>query len=132
MAQPPNASLVVLVVDDNPLHRDMASLVLCQAGYSTRSAGDVEAAATVCSQTRVALVVLDVQMPKVSGFDAIPILREAAACHGGHLLILAATALAMANDRARCLAAGFDGYLMKPFTGQELLLEVANLLSVPS
>jgi CheY-like chemotaxis protein len=71
----------------------------------------------------VDLILMDVQMPEMDGYEATRIIREMEQTRGGHLQIVAMTAHALDRDRERCLAAGMDGYLTKPIR-MERLLEV--------
>ena len=66
------------------------------------------------------VVLMDVQMPVMSGFDATSAIRKHEQEHGGHLHIVAMTAHAMQGDRERCLAAGMDGYVTKPLSSDAL------------
>jgi CheY-like chemotaxis protein len=60
------------------------------------------------------VILMDVQMPEMDGFEATSAIREAERLSGGHTPIIALTAHAMAGDRQRCLTAGMDGYISKP------------------
>ena len=78
------------------------------------------------------LVLMDVQMPRMDGFEATAALRQFEQTSGAHLPIIALTANAMKGDRERCLAAGMDGYVTKPIKRRELFEAIAGLLETPA
>jgi CheY-like chemotaxis protein len=78
------------------------------------------------------LVLMDVQMPEMDGFEATSAIRVTESRTGSHIPIIAMTAHAMTEDRERCLAAGMDGYVSKPIHAKELLEAIETLLKVPS
>ena len=94
-------------------------------------AQDGAEAVAVAERHTFDLVLMDLQMPGMSGLDATAAIRKREQATGGHLRIIAMTARAMASDREQCLAAGMDGYLSKPID-RTLLFEAveASLSSV--
>ncbi len=74
------------------------------------------------------VVLMDVQMPRIGGFEATAAIREKERQTGTHLPILALTAHAMTGDRERCLEAGMDDYIAKPIRARELLEKMDRLL----
>jgi CheY-like chemotaxis protein len=75
------------------------------------------------------IVLMDMQMPEMSGFEAIRRIREKERGTGAHIPIIALTAHAMQGDRDRCLAAGADEYVTKPVRRQELFEKIAALVA---
>lgn len=102
----------VLIVDDNPINLELASLVLLGAGMQVTQADGAASALQVLSQSRPDLVLLDIQMPHVDGLALLRQLRADPAT--ADLVVVAFTAYAMKGDRERLLAAGCDGYISKP------------------
>jgi len=115
----------ILVVEDNHVNRAVAVGMLESLGYSTASADNGRAAIDAMSKARFDAVLMDCQMPVMDGMTATGEIRDREQSNGGaRTLIIALTANAMEGDRERCLAAGMDDFLSKPFTRQQL----ANLL----
>ena len=120
------ASERVLVVDDEP---DIVALVayhLARAGYRVSTAGDGAQAIAAAREERPALVVLDLMLPGISGFEILEKLREHEETRDVAVLML--TARKEEPDRIRGLALGADDYLTKPFSAQELVLRVKAIL----
>jgi two-component system sensor histidine kinase/response regulator len=119
-APDPMAVLRVLVAEDNAVNQRLASRLLEKRGHRvTVTANGREAVETLANQT-FDLVLMDVQMPEMDGFEATAVIREREKHSGAHVPIIALTAHAMKGDKDRCLAAGMDGYLAKPIRSQEL------------
>jgi len=79
------------------------------------------------------IILMDVQMPEVDGFEATALIREKEKISGKHVAIIAMTAYAMAGDRERCLAAGMDAYVAKPIRHQDLFETIqALVMDVPN
>ncbi len=76
---------------------------------------------------RFDIILMDVQMPEMDGFEATRSIREKEIITGGHIPIVAMTAHAMSGDREKCLAAGMDGYVSKPINTQELVENIEGL-----
>lgn len=119
----------VLVVDDNSTNRFLATEVLRCFGYRTLDVGSGLAALAALDSEAIDLVILDIQMPLMNGLE---VLRNIRASHDPRIRgvkVLAATALAMSEDRRRCLALGADAYLSRPFTHRVLLEQIEDLLN---
>ena len=116
----------VLLVEDHPVNRLLARSLLERRGYRVAEAEDGPAAIARFRESRPDLVLMDIQLPGMSGYDA---LREIRALEGPgeHVPVIALTAHALAGDRERCLEAGMDGYLAKPYTPDALGAEITRL-----
>lgn len=121
------ASLTVLVAEDNPVNRAYACHVLTGAGVQVVEAHDGHEAVKLVHERRPDLVLMDCRMPDCDGIQATKEIRMHEREGGGHIPIVAVTAHAMPEDVDRCLAAGMDDYISKPFKKQELLLTLARL-----
>lgn len=111
--------LRVLVVEDNPVNRKVAERMLQSLGCETESVEDGSDAVAV-HQDGWDMILMDVQMPGMDGYEATRRIREAEAGGDRHVPIVAVTAHAMRGDRETCLGAGMDGYVSKPFNAEEL------------
>ena len=102
---------------------------LARAARASRDGGRERPARRrrVSSSRRFDLILLDVQMPVLDGFAATAAIRALEATSGGHIPIIAMTAHAMKGDRERCLSAGMDNYVSKPFRPHELFAEVERV-----
>jgi len=107
-----------LVVDDHPTNRLLASTLLKKLGWSVQEAETGEAALALAAHQSFRLVLLDISMPGMSGEDTCIALRQVQNDHP--ITILAYTAHAFPEDRARFLGVGFDDILVKPITRQRL------------
>jgi two-component system response regulator MprA len=114
----------LLVVDDDPDVRDSLGRALRCAGYSIATAANGGEALDSVARSPVDLIVLDVLMPIVDGFDVCHRLRE----RGDDTPVLVLTARDTVEDRVTGLAVGADDYLVKPFALRELLARVGALL----
>jgi two-component system, sensor histidine kinase and response regulator len=120
---PPKASsgrLRVLLVEDNGVNRLLALRLLEKDGHVVTAAENGKEALAILEQGSFDLVLMDVQMPEMDGFEATAAIREQEKVSGAHLPIIAMTAHAMVGDKERCLSMGMDGYLTKPIRREEL------------
>jgi CheY-like chemotaxis protein len=118
----------VLVVDDNEHNREYARQVLASC-WRVRTAADGEAALAAVAVASPDLVLLDLSMPRMDGWEVLRRLRQADATRA--IPVVGCTAHAMAGDRERVLAAGFDSYLAKPYRADELVSCVEAFLGAP-
>jgi len=116
----------LLIVEDNDLNLKLARTILGGAGYTLLEATNAEDGLALARAHRPPVVLMDIHLPGMDGMAAMAILRADEATRGAK--VLAITASAMRGDRERILAAGFDGYVSKPFRVQELLDAVRTML----
>ena len=123
--------LLILLAEDHPINQQVATRMIENLGHRVVVVGDGRLAVQASASRRFDLVLMDVQMPEMDGFEALAAIRgrelveaEAATRRGEpirpHLPIVALTAHAMIGDRERCLNAGFDDYLSKPVHAAKL------------
>jgi CheY-like chemotaxis protein len=103
------------------VNRAVASGILEKKGHVLTHAVNGQEAVDAFTDGGFDLILMDVQMPGMDGFDATRRIRELEEARGGHIMIAAMTAHAMAGDRERCLAAGMDDYISKPLRREDLL-----------
>ena len=113
-------SLHVLLADDHPVNQKMVARMLERMGHTSVIASDGRAAVEQFKAHRFDIVLMDIHMPIMDGFEAVVAIRAAIAEGCARTPIIAVTAHAMIGDRERCLARGFDGYLSKPIRSNDL------------
>ena len=117
----------VLLVEDNPVNQRVASEMLKQRGHHVEVVGDGIQAVEAVGQREYDLVLMDIQMPRMDGFEATKSIREREANTGRRQTIFAMTANALQGDRERCLNAGMDGYVVKPIDSADLYSAVESV-----
>jgi PAS domain S-box-containing protein len=115
------AKMKILLAEDNAVNRKLAIKLLEKRGYSVVVAENGQEALDALEREKVDLVLMDVQMPVMDGFEAIRAIRAKEQRNGAHMPIVALTAHAMKGDRERCLEAGADEYVSKPIRLPELV-----------
>jgi CheY-like chemotaxis protein len=113
-------SLKILLAEDNAVNREYALLMLRHWGHEVATAGTGQEVLERWEAEPFDLILMDVQMPDMSGLEATRCIREKERQNGTHIPIIAATAHAMPEDRRKCLDSGMDGYISKPITLEEL------------
>ena len=125
----PAGRLHVLVAEDNVINQRYALDVLEKQGYSAAVVGNGREALQALERETFDLVLMDVQMPEMDGFEATSSIRARERFTGKRIPIIAMTAHAMAGDRDKCLASGMDAYVPKPIRSKELLNAIDSLTS---
>lgn len=117
----------ILIIDDDPRNIYALELTLRVKGYTAvSSASATEGIALLNSSTDIAVVLMDMMMPDLDGYQAIRMIRSTRGFES--LPIIAVTAQAMVGDREKCLAAGADDYISKPVDLDKLLLILSKII----
>jgi two-component system, sensor histidine kinase and response regulator len=124
---PASTGLHILVAEDNVINQKYAIGVLEKEGFTSVVVGNGKAAIAALESQSFDLVLMDVQMPEMDGFEATSAIRAREKFSGGRTPIIAVTAHAMSGDRDKCLAAGMDAYISKPIRSAELIDAIAAL-----
>ncbi len=111
-------ALRILVAEDNPVNQKMAMLMLKRLGYRGEAVADGREVLKALERQPYDVVLMDIQMPEMDGLEAAKRIRERRS--SAQPKIIAVTAYAMTGDRERCIEAGMQDYLAKPFTQEEL------------
>ena len=129
---PTTGKLHILVAEDNSVNQEVAQQMLQRHGYSVTIANNGREAVKLIQDSReFDLILMDIQMPEMDGFQATATIREIESKRSRRTPIVAMTAHAMKGDRERCLEAGMDGYISKPVQGK-VLFETIETLTAPS
>jgi CheY-like chemotaxis protein len=127
-------TLTVLLVEDNPINQQVAVRLLEKHGHRvTVASNGREALDTLSGGTDRAgfdVVLMDVQMPEMDGFEATAAIRQREQGSGRRLPIVALTANALTDDRQKCLEAGMDGYVTKPVQPSLLMQALAEAVAL--
>jgi two-component system sensor histidine kinase/response regulator len=113
-------SLHILLAEDGLVNQKVAVNLLEQRGHKVTIANNGQEVIALFDSEQFDVVLMDVQMPAMDGFEATAIIREKEKNSGAHIPIVAMTAHAMKGDRERCLQAGMDGYIAKPIRAKDL------------
>ena len=116
----------ILIVEDDPPSLELARYLLTAAGYETSSATNGGKGVELALGTRPDLVVCDLQMPVLTGFDVVRRLQQDPDWRP--VPLVAVSAFSMQSDREQALAAGFDAYLSKPIAPETFVAEIEALL----
>jgi two-component system, sensor histidine kinase and response regulator len=121
--------LNILVAEDNPTNQTLVRLLLEQDRHRVTLVPDGRQAVMKAEIRAFDLILMDVQMPEMDGFEATAAIRQRERSTGAHVPIVAMTAHAMAGDRKRCLEHGMDAYISKPLRPEELMATIDGLFA---
>jgi signal transduction histidine kinase/ligand-binding sensor domain-containing protein/DNA-binding response OmpR family regulator len=130
--EPAVRSLRVLLADDNPVNRQVGFRMLQKRGHAVTVATNGKEVVEWLEQDGFDVVLMDVQMPLMDGFEATAVIREKEKTTGAHVPIIAMTAHAMKGDDEACLQAGMDGYISKPIQFPHLFRMIEEIANVPT
>lgn len=119
----------VLYVEDNEYNRKIVRQLLGRSSYRLIEAADGESGVALAQQELPDLILMDVQLPKMSGLDATQALK--ADSRTSHIPIIVITSFALSGDREKAMNAGASSYLAKPYSPRELLALVRQFLPEP-
>lgn len=119
--------LSILLAEDNIVNQKLVVRLLEKHGHRVTVANNGREAVELATRENFDAILMDIQMPEMSGFEATQLIREQESGSGCHTPIIALTAHAMEGDREICLASGMDDYLSKPIKSQRLLEALDNL-----
>jgi len=126
----PEASLRVLVAEDNDFNAELVRELLRRRGHRPHMVGSGTDVLSLLQVAQFDVLLLDLHMPGLDGFQVIERIRAGERATGGHLPVIALTARSRPEDRDRCLAAGMDGFLAKPIDRNALWSEIERLAPV--
>ena len=121
-----NSPPTILLVEDDEDNRSIYRTILEHSGFNVVMAGDGLEALRLAVEARPALVLMDITIPLLDGWEVTRRLKDDPATHA--LLVVALTAHAMVGDREKADAIGFDGYVAKPVEPKQVIEEIRRLL----
>jgi two-component system cell cycle response regulator DivK len=124
-----SAAKRILIVEDNELNMKLLHDVLAAHGYAITATREGGAALPLARETRPDLILMDLQLPDISGLDAVRQLKEDDETR--QIPVVAVTAFAMIGDKDRALGAGCDGYVAKPIHLHDFLEVVRRFIGAP-
>ena len=127
----PDRRLHVLLAEDNPVNQRLAASLIQRRGHRVTIVENGRDAVEAIANQSFDVVLMDVQMPEMGGFEATAIIRTRERDTGTHVPIIAITAHVMKGDREKCLAAGMDDYITKPFDSRNLCRLIEQAAGCP-
>ena len=124
------AGELILIIEDNEKNRKLERDILRFHGYRTIEADNGEDGVALAQATPPALVLMDIQLPRMNGIEALQVLRGDDRTRA--VPVIAVTASAMSQDRQKIMAAGFDGYQAKPIDVTGFVVAVREMIDRPA
>src|SRR5262249_6296750 len=119
----------ILVAEDNEFNAQLLGQLLVRRGHRVRLANNGREALSLAEEGVADLLLLDIHMPELDGFQVVRAVRDRERTTGGHRPVFALTARSRKEDRERCLAAGMDDFLAKPIQAADLWAVVDRLVA---
>jgi two-component system, cell cycle response regulator DivK len=123
------AGELILIVEDNEKNRKLERDILQFHGYRTAEADNAEDGIRLAQESLPALILMDIQLPRMNGIEALHVLRGDTRTRA--VPVIAVTASAMSPDRQKIMAAGFDGYQAKPIDVTGFVTAVREMIDRP-
>jgi CheY-like chemotaxis protein len=120
--------LKILLAEDNAINCKLTQSILNKKGWQVVTASTGKEVLHLLDSETFDLILMDVQMPEMDGYEATAVIREQEKSTRAHIPIIALTAHAMSRDKERCLKAGMDAYVSKPMKAAELYGTIARLM----
>ena len=120
------AEKTILIVDDNPVNMKLIRVLLAGEGYDVRTAADAQEALQILQELHPHLILMDIQLPGMDGLELTRILKSDPLTRD--IKIIGLNAYAMKGDEERIIAAGCDGYVLKPIDTRTLPTLIAEYL----
>ena len=127
---PPAVSLQILVAEDNEFNAQLLEQLLVRRGHRVKVAGNGREALALAEAEVFDLLLLDIHMPELDGFQVVRAIREREQTSARHLPVIAFTARTRKEDREQCLAAGMDDFLHKPIRSAELWTAIDRVVNL--
>jgi PAS domain S-box-containing protein len=124
---PAAGSLRILVAEDNPVNQKLTSLILKKRGLAVETVQDGESAIALLGKKKFDIVLMDIHLPGMSGWETSAAIRKAEEVTGARVPIIALSASTLPADRERCIKAGMDDYVAKPIQPAELFKAIGTL-----
>jgi|GEM_PF-947414 len=123
-----NSTSYIMIVDDNEMNREMLKLILSSNFSNLLLAGSGQEALSVLANNHVDLILMDLEMPVMDGFQTTERIRSIEAVQGGHIPVVALTAHGMQDSIEQCNKVGMDAFISKPFNPLEIVAVITRLL----